>query len=115
MKTTAVESLCLPVVAQTRPKWGCDPVLPQHMCRGQDVLTEDGPAAVDSRREFIVPDTDVGSGIYVMPDCIPTVVPKSAAVPQATSVVTQTRPQGGCGSNLLLPVDRPFCRNQTRQ
>ena len=34
MKTTAVESLCPPVVAQTRPKEGCDPVSPRRMCRG---------------------------------------------------------------------------------
>ena len=40
------------------------------------------------------------------PDCIPTVVPKLAAVPQAASAVAQTRPRGGCGSNLLLPADR---------
>ena len=106
MKTTAVESLCPPVIAQTRYKGGCDPVLPRRMCRGRDVLTEDGPAAVDFRRDSIVPDTDVCGGIYVMPDCIPIVVPKSAAVPQAASVVAQTRPRGGCGSNLLLPVDR---------
>ena len=44
--------------------------------------------------------------IYVMPDCIPTVVPKLAAVPQAASTVAQTRPRSGCSSNLLLPVDR---------
>ena len=41
-----------------------------------------------------------------MPDCIPIVVVKSAAVPRAASVVAQTRPWGGCGSNLLLSVDR---------
>ena len=61
---------------------------------------------MDSGRESIVPDPDVCGGICVMPDCIPIVVPKSAAVPLATSVVAQTRPRGGCGSNLLLPVDR---------
>ena len=92
MKTMAVESLCPPVVAQMRPKGGCDSVLPRRMCRGRDVLTEDGPAAVDSRRESIVPDTDVCGGIYVMPDCITIVLPKSAAMPQAASVVAQTRP-----------------------
>ena len=102
MKTTAVESLCPPVVAQTRPKGGCDPVSPRLVCRGRDVLMEDSPATVDSRRKSIVPDTDVVSGIYVMPDCIPAVVPKLAAVPQATSTVTQTRPRGDCGLNLLL-------------
>ena len=63
---------------------------------GRDVLTEDSPATVDSRRKSIVPDTDVVSGIYVMPDCIPAVVPKLAAVPQAASTVVQTRPRGGC-------------------
>ena len=33
-------------------------------------------------------------------------MPKLAAVPQAASTVAQTRPRGGCGSNLLLPADR---------
>ena len=105
-KTTAVESLCPPVVAQTRPKGGCDPVSPRRLCRGRDVLMEDSPAAVDSRRKSIAPETDVVGGIYVTPYCIPTVVPKLAAVPQAASTVAQTRPRGGCGSNLLLPADR---------
>ena len=67
------------------------------MCRGQDVLTEDGPAAVDSGRESIVPDPDVCGGICVMSDCIPLVVPKSAAVPLAASMVAQTRPRGDPG------------------
>ena len=106
METTAVESLCPPVVAQTRLKGGGDPVSPRRLGRGRDVLTEDSPAVVDSRRESIVQDTDVVGGIYVMPDCIPTVVPKSAAVLHAASTIAQTRPRGGCGSNLLLPVDR---------
>ena len=106
MKRTAVESLCPPVVAQTRPKGGCDPVSPRRLCRRRDVLTKDSLAAVDSRRESIVLVTDVVGGIYVMSDCIPTVVPKLAAVPQAASTVAQTRPRCGCGSNLLLPVDR---------
>ena len=93
------------MVAQTRPKGGCSPVSPRRLCRGSDVLTEDCPAAVDPRRKSIVPETDVGGGIYATPDCIPTVVPKLAAVLQAASTVAQTRPRGGCGSNLLLPAD----------
>ena len=68
MKTTAVESLCPPVVAQTRPMGGCDPVSPWGLFRERDVLTEDSPAAVDSRRKSIVAETDVGGGIYVTPD-----------------------------------------------
>ena len=40
MKTMAVELLGPPVVAQKRPKGGCNPVSAQHVCRGRDVLTE---------------------------------------------------------------------------
>ena len=39
MTTTAVESLCPPVVTQTRPKEGCDPASPRWLRRGRDVLT----------------------------------------------------------------------------
>ena len=61
--------------------------------------------AVDTRRISIAPDTDVVSGIYVMPDCIPAVMPMLAAMPQAASTVALPRPRGDCSSNLLLPVD----------
>ena len=71
MTTTAVESLCPPVVAQTRPKEGCDPVSPRRLRRGRDVLMEDSMAAVDTRRISIAPDKDVVSGIYVMPRLYP--------------------------------------------
>ena len=71
MKTMAVESLCPPVVTQTRPKEGCDPASPRWLRRGCDVLMEDSRVAVDTRRISIAQDTDVVSGICVMPDCIP--------------------------------------------
>ena len=48
METAAVESLCFPVVIQTRPLGGCDPVLPQPVCKGQDFLAEDGPDVIVS-------------------------------------------------------------------
>ena len=88
MTTMAVESLCPLVVAQTRPKEGCDPMM-----------------AVDTRRVSIDQDTDVVRGIYVMPDCIPAVMPMLAAAPQAASEVAQRRHRGDCSVNLLLPVD----------
>ena len=75
MATTAVESLCLPLVTQTRPKEGCEPASPRRLRRGRDVLREDSMVAVDTRRISIDQDTDVVSGIYVMPDCIPAVIP----------------------------------------
>ena len=105
MEVTAVESLCSPVVVRTRPQGGCDPVLPLRICQGQDFLTKDGPEVVVSGRESIMTDPDVRGEICVMPDQLPVVVLKSAMVPLAVSVVAQTRPRGGGGSNLLLPVD----------
>ena len=61
--------------------------------------------ALDTRRISIDHDTDVVSGIYVMPDCIPAVMAMLVVAPQAASVVAQTRPRGDCSMNLLLPVD----------
>ena len=104
MAMTAVESLCLPVVTQTRPKGGCDPASPRRLRRGRDVLREDSMVAVDTRRISIAQDTDVISGIYVMPDCILAVMPMLAAAPQAASEVALTRPRGDCIVYLLLPV-----------
>ena len=84
MTTMAVESLCPLVVAQTRPKEGCDPASPRRLRRGRDVLMrEDSMLAVDTRRISIEQDTDVVSGIYVMPNCIPAVMPMLAAAPHA--------------------------------
>ena len=105
MTTTAVGSLCPPVVTQTRPKEGCDPASPRRLRRGCDVLMEDSRVVVDTRRISIAQDTDVVSGVYVMSDCIPAVVPMMAAAQQASSEVTQTRPRGDCRVNFLLPVD----------
>ena len=39
-----------------------------------------------------------------MSECIPTVMPKLAAAPQAASEVARMRPRGYCCMNLLLPV-----------
>ena len=64
-----------------------------------------GPEVVVSGWESINSDPDVRDEICGLPDQLPVVVPKSAVVPLAASVVTQTRPRGGGGSNLLLPVD----------
>ena len=68
MMTTAVESLCPPVVTQTRPKEGCDTASTRRLRRGRDVLVGDSMVAVDTRRISIAQDPDVVSGIHVMPD-----------------------------------------------
>ena len=105
MTTTAEESLCPAVVAQTRPKEGFDPASPRRLRRGRDVLMEDSMVALDNRQISIAQDPDVVNGIHVTPDCVPAVMPILAATPQAASEVAQTRPRGDCGMNLLLPVD----------
>ena len=79
MEMAAVESLCFPVVVQTRPQGGCDPVLP--VCRGQDFLAVDGPDVIVSGRESIIAKSDVSCEICVVSDQLPVVVPKLAAVP----------------------------------
>ena len=100
-----MESLCPPVVAQTRPKEGCDPASPRRLRRGRDVLMEDSMVAVDTGRISMAQDPDVVSGIHVMPDCVPAAMPMLAAAPQAASEVAQTRTRGDCSMNLLLPED----------
>ena len=102
--TTAVELLCPPVVTQTRPMEGCDPASPRRLRRGRDVLTEDGTVAVDTRQVSAASDTVVVSGIHMMSECFPTVMPKLPATPQAASEVDQTRPRGYCCMNLPPPV-----------
>ena len=104
IKTTAVELLCSPVVTQTRPMEGYDPASPRRLRRGRDVLTEDGAVAVDTRQVSAASDTVGVRAIHVTSECIPTVVPKLAAAPQAASEVVQTRPRDSCCMDLLLPV-----------
>ena len=92
VEMTAVESFCFPVVVQTRPQGGCDPVLPLLVCQGQDFLAEDGTEVIVSGRESIITDSDVSCEICVVLDQLPVVVPRLAAVPLAVSVVAQMRP-----------------------
>ena len=104
MKTTAKQLLCPLVVAQTRPMEGCNPASPRRLCRGRDVLTEDGAVAVDTRQVSAVSDTVVSREIHRKSECIPTVVPKLAAAPQAASEVVQPRPRDSGCMDLLPPV-----------
>ena len=101
METTAQQFLCPPVVAQTRPMEGCDPVLPRRLRRGRDVLTEDGAVAVDTRQVSSVSDIVVSREIHRKSECVPTVVPTLAAAPHTASEVAQPRPRDyGCTDSL---------------
>ena len=87
-----------------RPMEGCDPASPRRLRRGRDVLTEDGAVAVATRQVSAASDTVGVHAIHVTSECIPTVVPKLAAAPQAASEVVQTRPRDSCCMDLLPPV-----------
>ena len=91
-ETMAQQLFCPPVVAQTRPIEGCSPALPRRLCRGRDVLTEDD--AVDTRQVSAASDTVVSRKTHRKSECVPTVVPKLAAAPQAASEVVQPRLRG---------------------
>ena len=104
MKTTANQLLCPLVVAQTRPMEGCSPASPRRLRRGRDVLTEDGAVAVDTRQVSTASDTVVSREIHRKAECIPTVVPKLAAAPQAASEIVQPRPRDSGCMDLLPPV-----------
>ena len=74
------------------------------MRRGRDVPTQDGAGAVDTRQISAASDTVVSREIHRKSECIPTVVPKLAAAPQAASEVVQLRPRDSGCMDLLPPV-----------
>ena len=76
---------------------GCNPALPRRLRRGRDVLTEDGAVAVDTKQVSAASDAVVYRETHTNSECVPTVVPKLAAAPQAASEVVQPRPpDSGC-------------------
>ena len=101
-ETTAQQLLCPPVVAQTRPMEGCNPVLPRRLRRSRDVLMEDG--AVDTRQVSAASETVVSREIHRKSECVPTVVPTLAAAPQTASEVVQPRPRDSGCTDSLPPV-----------
>ena len=81
------------MVAQTRPREGCDPVLRRRLRRGRDVLTEDSAVAVDTRQVSAASDTVVSREIHRKSECVPTVVHTLAVAPHTASEVVQPRPR----------------------
>ena len=98
---TVQQFLCPPVVAQTRPMEGCNPVLPRRLRRGRDVPTEDSALAAGTRQVSATSDTVVSWEIHRKSECVPTVVPTLATAPQTASEVAQPRPRDyGCTDSL---------------
>ena len=84
---------------------GCDPALPRRLRRGCNVLTKDDAVAVDTEWVSAASDTVVSRETHKKSECVPTVVPKLAAAPQATSEVIQPRPPDSGCTDLLPPVN----------
>ena len=62
--------------------------------------------SVDVETRPHVPDQVViGRDVRSLPDAVPVMFDRMAAVPLALPVVIQTRPQVDCGPDLPLPVD----------
>ena len=61
--------------------------------------------AVDAEWVSTASDAVVSRETHKNSECVPTVVPKLAAVPQAASEVVQPRPQDSGCTDLLPPVD----------
>ena len=103
-ETTAQQLRCPPVVAQTRPMEGCHTVFPRQLCRGRDVLVEDGAVAVDTRQVSAASDSVVSREIHMKSECGPTIVPRLAAALQTTCEVVQPKPRDYCYTDTLPPV-----------
>ena len=81
---------------------------PRRLRRGCDVVTEDGAVAVDTEWVSAASDAVVPRETQNNSECVPTVVPKLAAAPQAASEVILPRPPDSGCTDLLPPVD--VCR-----
>ena len=95
-ETTGQQLLCPPVVAQTRPLEGCHTDLPRQLCRGRNVLTEDGAVAGDTRQVSAASDPVVSREIQRKSEYGLTIVPTLAAAPQTASEVVQPKPRDYC-------------------
>ena len=70
--------------------------LPRQLCRGRDVLMEDGAVAVDTRQVSAASDSVVSRGIQRKSECGLTIVPTLAAAPQTASEVVQPKRRDYC-------------------
>ena len=112
-ETTAQPLLCPPVVAQTRPIEGCHTALSRQLCRGRDVLMEDGAVAVDTRQVSAASDSVVSREIHRKSECGPTIVPTLAAAPQTAAEVVQPKPRDYCTCVAIEVIYMYWCLTRT--
>ena len=91
METTTQRLSSPPVVAQTRPKGGCQTEMPQRKLRRRNVRTADNTLARDTRQESVAPSTFDSERIHKMPECITKGEPKLEAAPPASRGMAQPK------------------------
>ena len=78
-----------PVVAQTRPKGGCQTAMPRRKRRRWNVRTADSTSAMDISQESVASHTEDSEKIHKMPECITKGEPKLEAAPPASHGMAQ--------------------------
>ena len=73
-----------PVVAQTRPKGGCQTAMPRRKRWRQSVRTADSTSAMDTRQESVAPSTLDSERIHKKSECITKGEPILEAAPPAS-------------------------------
>ena len=84
METTTQRLSSPPVVAQMRPKGGCQTAMPRRKRRRRNVRTADNTSAIDTRQESVAPSTFDSERIHKMSECITKGEPKLEAAPLAS-------------------------------
>ena len=91
------------MVAQTRPKGGCQAAMPRRLCRGRDVRTANNTATADASQESAASCTVGSQKVHRMSECITTVAPGLEEAPQAAhGMVQPRRPDCSCTDPLPL-------------
>ena len=87
--TTKQQLSGAPVVAQTRPKGGCQTAMPRRKRRRRNVRTADSTSAMDISQESVVSCTEDSEKIHKMPECVTKGEPKLEAAPPASHGIAQ--------------------------
>ena len=83
------ETMTQRLVAQTKPKRGCQTAMPRRKRRRRNVRTADSTSAMDISQESVAPRTVDSERIHKMPECITKGEPKLKAAPPASHGMAQ--------------------------
>ena len=104
METTTQRLSSPLVVAQKRPKGGCQTAMPQRKRRRRNVWTADNTLAMDTRQEPVAPSTFDSERIHKMTACITKGEPTLEAAPPASRGMAQPK-CSDCRRTDTLPLE----------